>query len=293
MVSQKMISFIVPAHNEEAWIGRCLSAIYDAMKLVHEPYEVIVVDDASTDATAAIAQQQGARVIRVEHRMISATRNSGAREARGDILVFVDADTLVNALVLQSILRGIRKGAIGGGCVPKFDGRLPISWRLLYPLLPFGAHVLHLTGGACQFCTRDAFTAIGGFSEKHYAAEDALFCKMIKKHGRFYVPRERILTSGRSIRANSFWSMMSVLTRLLLHGPEGFRKREEWDMCTGPKEKSRSDFVSLISKNCAADSCFLWRNKNISKEMNAAETCFKQSFADACCHEPWVWGRPA
>ena len=231
------ISFIVPAHNEEAWIGRCLSAIHDAMKSVGESYEVIVVDDASTDATAPIAQQQGARVIRVEHPMISATRNSGAREAHGNVLIFVDADTLVNAPVVQSILQGIRKGAIGGGCVPRFDGRLPISWRLMYPLLPFGAHVLHLTGGACQFCTREAFDAIGGFSEKHYAAEDALFCKMIKQHGRFFVPRERVLTSGRSIRANSFWSIMSVLIRLLLHGPDGFRNRDEWDIWYRPKRE--------------------------------------------------------
>lgn len=231
------ISFIVPAHNEEAWIGRCLSAIHDAMKSVGELYEVIVVDDASTDTTTAIAQQHGARAIHVEHRMISATRNSGAREARGDILIFVDADTLVNEPVIQSILRGIGKGAVGGGCVPRFDGRLPLSWRLMYPLLPFGAHVLHLTGGACQFCTRDAFTAIGGFSEKHYAAEDALFCTMLKRHGRFFVPRERILTSGRSMRANSFWSIMSVLTRLLFHGPDGFRNRDEWDMWYRPKRE--------------------------------------------------------
>ena len=235
--SKIIISFIVPAHNEEAWIGCCVSAIHDAMKSVSESYEVIVVDDASTDATAIIAQQQGAYVIHVEHRMISATRNSGAREARGDILIFVDADTLVNAPVIQSILRGIRKGAVGGGCVPRFDGKLPLSWSLLYPLLPFGAHVLHLTGGACQFCTRDVFIVIGGFSEKHYAAEDALLCKMLKQQGRFFVPRERILTSGRSIRANSFWSIMNVLTRLLLHGPDGFRNRDEWDMWYRPKRE--------------------------------------------------------
>jgi len=46
-----MISFIVPAHNEEAWVGRCVSAIRSAMELVGEPNEVLVVDDASTDAT--------------------------------------------------------------------------------------------------------------------------------------------------------------------------------------------------------------------------------------------------
>lgn len=81
-----MLSFIIPAHNEEAWIARSISAVRDSMVSVNEPYEVVVVDDASTDATASIAQQHGAQVIHVTHRMISATRNSGARQSRGDIL---------------------------------------------------------------------------------------------------------------------------------------------------------------------------------------------------------------
>jgi glycosyltransferase involved in cell wall biosynthesis len=50
-----MISFIVPAHNEQAWVGRCLSAIRAAMEVVGEPHEVVVADNASSDATATIA----------------------------------------------------------------------------------------------------------------------------------------------------------------------------------------------------------------------------------------------
>ena len=53
-----MISFIVPAHNEELWIGGCLDSIRAAMEKLAEPYEVIVVDDASTDATPRIARNQ-------------------------------------------------------------------------------------------------------------------------------------------------------------------------------------------------------------------------------------------
>ena len=94
--------------------------------LLGEPHEIIVVDDASTDATASIARQQGAQVVRVEHRQIAATRNAGARQAHGDILFFVDADTLVNAPAIQSALRSIRAGAVGGGCLPRFEGWLPL-----------------------------------------------------------------------------------------------------------------------------------------------------------------------
>ena len=63
-----MISFIVPAHNEQAGIGRTLSAIHDAARSVGRPYEIIVVDDASTDATAEIARQHHARIAKVATR---------------------------------------------------------------------------------------------------------------------------------------------------------------------------------------------------------------------------------
>src|SRR5438045_4111636 len=110
-----MISFIVPAHNEEAWIGRSVSAIRSGLESIAEPHEIIVVDDACSDDTALIARQHGAQVVRVEHRQISATRNAGAGQARGDILFFVDADTLANAPAIESALRCVRAGAVGGG----------------------------------------------------------------------------------------------------------------------------------------------------------------------------------
>ena len=77
----QMISFIVPAHNEEAWVDRCVSAIRNGAESLGEPHEIIVVDDASSDATASIARQQGAQVVRVEHRLIAGTRNTGVNRA--------------------------------------------------------------------------------------------------------------------------------------------------------------------------------------------------------------------
>jgi glycosyltransferase involved in cell wall biosynthesis len=71
-----MISFVVPAHNEQACLGRTLQAIHDAARATGEPYEVIVVVDASTDATADVARKAGAIVVPVNHRQIAATRNA-------------------------------------------------------------------------------------------------------------------------------------------------------------------------------------------------------------------------
>jgi len=104
-----VISFIVPAHNEEACLGRTLEAIRESADFVAQPYEIIVVNDASTDSTAEIARQNNARVVDVNHRQIAATRNSGARAAAGDRLFFVDADTIINSSVVAAALRaGVR-----------------------------------------------------------------------------------------------------------------------------------------------------------------------------------------
>jgi glycosyltransferase involved in cell wall biosynthesis len=232
-----MISFIVPAHNEEAWLWRCLSAVASAVAEEGSPSEMVVVDDSSSDGTAAIGRQHGARVLRVEHRQISATRNAGGREARGDILFFVDADTLVSAPVVRSAVRSVREGAVGGGCVPRFEGRLPLWWRVAYPVFLFGVRCLRQPGGSCLFCTRSAFEVTGGFSEAHYAAEDALFVTALKRVGRFVLLAEPVITSGRNLRAHSCWSIARLLLRLAFHGPDGFRDRRGLDLWYRPRRE--------------------------------------------------------
>jgi glycosyltransferase involved in cell wall biosynthesis len=235
-----MATFIIPAHNEEAWVGRCLSAIRSAMESVGTAHEVIVVDDSSTDATSSDSRQHSARVIRVEHQHIAATRNAGVREARGEVLFFVDADTLVSAEVIRSALRSIHEGAAGGGCVPRFEGWLPPWWRVAYPILVVGVRLIRQPGGSCLFSVRSAFEAIGGFSEAHYAAEDAVFVSALKRHGRFVVLAEPVVTSGRNLRAHSFWSIARLLARLALRGPDGFRDRRGLDLWYRPtREKTQ------------------------------------------------------
>jgi glycosyltransferase involved in cell wall biosynthesis len=238
-----MISFIIPAHNEEAWVGRCVSAIRSGLESLDEPHEIIVVDDASTDATAAIARQQGAQVIRVEHRQIAATRNAGARPAHGDILFFVDADTLVNAPAIQSALRSVRAGAVGGGCWPRFDeGWIPWWWRLT---LPVGERICRwfnvLPSGACLFCERSTYQAVGGFNEKYFAAEEVVFVAALKRQGRFAILAETVVTSGRKVREHSFFSLARQFIRLVLRGSSGLRSRKGLEYWYEPERGKRSD----------------------------------------------------
>ena len=230
-----MISFIVPAHNEELLIGRTLQSIHAAAHDVGAGYELIVVDDASTDATARIAAELGARVIHVNNRQISATRNCGARAARGDLFVFVDADTLATADAIRDVIAAVENGAAGGGCLFRFDGRLPLWARLTYPLGIFLFRVLHVVGGCFIFCTRQAFETTGGFSEEHFAAEELIFTNALKRVGKFVIPPAMVVTSGRKLRAYSGFEILWTLLRIGCRGTRSDRARSGLEVWYGER----------------------------------------------------------
>lgn len=221
-----MISFIVPAHNEQAGLGRTLQAIHDSARVVGRPYEIIVVDDASTDATAEVARQNNARVVSVNHRQIAATRNSGGRAARGERLFFVDADTNINPRAVASALRYMDKGAAGGGAVVSVEGIVPLYIRLIAFLPVIFVKLAGFTGGAFMFCTREAFHATGGFDERLYWAEEGAFALALKREGRFVVLWERVLTSGRRFRTMSGGlQMLAFCARAVLSPVKTFTRR--------------------------------------------------------------------
>ena len=214
-----MISFIVPAHNEELWIGKCLASIRSTMGKIAEPYEVIVVDDASTDATPRIAEQMGVRVIRVEHRKISAVRNAGARTAGGEIFFFVDADSQINELAVGAALAALRSGASGGGCIFELSGPVPFWGRIIHSLATVVGRRIRWVGGCFLFCTREAYAATGGFSERLYAGEDIAFTQALRKVGRFVVPKPTVVTSGRKLAVVGPWELMGLLLTIAIRGP--------------------------------------------------------------------------
>jgi glycosyltransferase involved in cell wall biosynthesis len=209
-----MITFIVPAHNEQSCLGRTLQMIHESARAVGQPYEIIVVDDASTDATAEIARQNNARVINVNHRQIAATRNTGGRAAQGERLFFVDADTIINPRVVASALRWMDKGAAGGGAPARFEGDAPLYAHLLLFWLGLWMRLAGIAGGAFLFCTRDAFQAVGGFDERLFGAEDAAMSWALKREGRFVVLWKYVFTSARRARGVKGLQMLASLIRM-------------------------------------------------------------------------------
>jgi glycosyltransferase involved in cell wall biosynthesis len=237
-----MISFIVPAHNEEGWIGKCLASIRTTMAKLAEPYEVIVVDDASTDSTPRIAEQMGVRTIRVEHRKISAVRNAGARAACGEIFFFVDADTQVNERAVGAALGALRAGVVGGGCVFDFDGPTPLWGRIILFFAVRAARLIRWVGGCFLFCTREAYNATGGFSESLYAGEDLAFVQALKKVGRFVVPKPMVVSSGRKLRVVGPSEVIGLLLRIALRGPR-YENKMAMDILYGQRAQDSKEQV--------------------------------------------------
>jgi glycosyltransferase involved in cell wall biosynthesis len=221
-----MITFIIPAHNEDLLIGHTINAVQTAADAVNERYEIIVVDDASTDATTTVAEHFGARVISVHYRQIAAARNAGAAQAHGDLLVFVDADTQVPVTIVGAAVHAIRSGAVGGGARARFDQPVPIygrimAWLWLWIIQPFG----HLASGCFLFCTRNAFEAAGGFDKTLYAAEDVVLSRKLRHLGRFVILREEVVTSGRNLRSHSVFEAVRMMVGFALRGLGFFRTR--------------------------------------------------------------------
>jgi len=206
-----VISFVVPAYNEEKYLGTALESIHAAAKDVGEPYEIVVVNDGSTDSTPQLASRGGARVITVQKRQIAATRNAGVHATTGDALFFVDADTRVSGVLVKEALAALGSGAVGGGARVAFYGEVP-GWvhgfMAFFTPLYFG--IGRWAAGCFVFCTRAAYDATGGFDETTYAGEEIGFSRALKALGRFVILREYVSTSPRKVEGRGFWEMMRL-----------------------------------------------------------------------------------
>lgn len=236
-----LISFIVPAHNEEFELPDTLASIDVAARGVGERYEIVVADDASTDSTATVATQFGAHVVGLNRRQIAAARNAGARAARGDIFVFVDADTRITSALLRAVRGAIDAGYVGGGARMKFDERAPGWTAIVLPVFSaiyFG--LMRFAAGGFVFATREAFAAVGGFDEAYFAGEEIFFSRAMRRIGRFTILREPAVTSARKLRLFSGRRLFRDTIFLLVAGMFAVRSRRYLGLWYGGARESRS-----------------------------------------------------
>ena len=173
---------VIPAHNEEKYVARCIGSVKSAAKFCGSPVQIIVVCNRCTDRTAEIARKHGAKVIMNEDRCIAKVRNAGIFEAKGDIVVTIDCDNRMTRGTLREIAALLGTGKyIGGGAPIRFERcSFPLFCNELLCELAF-----RITGLYCGifWAERSTFEAIGGFVEKK-AMEDVATAKALKAYGK-------------------------------------------------------------------------------------------------------------
>ncbi len=179
-------SVVIPAYNEARYLPRLRDSREEARRCRGSgacDVEVIVADNASTDATADIAVRRGCRVVPVARRVSAAARNGGARAARGEILCFVDADMRVHSDTFGAIERAMASDrAIGGATgvtLERWSVGLACTYLMLLPMV-------WLTGmdTGVVFCRREDFWQVGGYDESRPIAEDVTFLWALRRLGR-------------------------------------------------------------------------------------------------------------
>jgi glycosyltransferase involved in cell wall biosynthesis len=179
------ISIIIPAFNEERFLPATLRHVHQAAEHLEvvpdRRVEIIVVDNASSDRTAEIALASGAKVIAVPEHNIAQVRNAGANAAAGDLLIFLDADTLIPEVALSRIVQAMQDRACLGGAVDIDYRPARTSIRVYLRLWRLIGLTLGMAQGALQFCRRDAFWTLRGYDETIYMGEDVDFYGRLNK----------------------------------------------------------------------------------------------------------------
>lgn len=205
------ISVVIPAYNEEKYLPRTLASL---AKLDRKPDEIIVVDGGSTDATANVARQNGATVIVVPHRGIGFARDKGLMKAKGDIIAFTDADTVVPREWLTKIEETLSRPGIVG----VFGGfRVPDGWwvyrgyiNYVQPWLNLLYYWLGIPMAAGQNIAflRKVGISVGGFPKDYKIAEDIEMATRLKKAGKVLL-RADLVVSSSGRRGNEGVGMMT------------------------------------------------------------------------------------
>jgi GT2 family glycosyltransferase len=179
------VSFIIPVRNDAARLQTCLQSILRNPQAPSQ-VEIIVVDNASTDESAVVAERLGARVLRVEGGRVAELRNFGAQHATGEILAFVDADNEIDAGWLYAALDCLRPpsvGAVGALYQAPPDG----TWvQRTYGQLrgaPRDQQNADWLGSGNLAVTRETFDRIQGFDTTLETCEDVDFCHRLRMNG--------------------------------------------------------------------------------------------------------------
>lgn len=214
MANQQEVSVIIPVYNGERYIERCLDAL---MESSHPAFEIIVVDDCSTDETTVKARRKGAIILHPPQQSGTAfARNLGAQHANGDILLFIDSDVLVKKdtikQVVSNFLRYPEMAAMFGSYDDEPEEKNFISqYRNLFHHFQHqqsGKEATTFWGG-CGAIRKKIFEEMGGFNHKRYikpSIEDIELGYRLRKKG-----YRILLDANLQVKHLKRWEFLSML----------------------------------------------------------------------------------
>jgi glycosyltransferase involved in cell wall biosynthesis len=221
-LEKPLISVIIPAFNSELTIKGCISSI-KSQQFPKEKFEIIVVDDESTDHTVQVAKEAGAdKVITIQHSSSGTARNTGSKQARGKILAFIDSDCIAQDGWLKTIEKEFETNQVIGGPILNGKTNSIVAWaEYLMEFSDYNEHkkrsFVNFVPACNQACTKEIFEKIGGFREGTIT-EDVHLGHTLKKSGVkiVFVPQLQIQHLC-GTKLNKYISKMEKLgTRLMV-----------------------------------------------------------------------------
>ncbi len=214
------VSIIIPALNEEKYIEATLKSIRN--QYYKGKYEIIVADWMSKDDTVKIAKKYADKVVTVKEKGVARGRNIGAKLAKSDVLIFVDADTVLTPNVLNAINDKMQNDKIAGGtCL-----FLPNDNKLLHKVMAILGNAILIMStktkfsyapAMCTFYRKDIFEKEGGFNEGFASCDDNDLATRIKKHGKFVFVMKPVLTSFRRYEKGGYIKTFSTYITHTIH----------------------------------------------------------------------------
>lgn len=215
-----VISFVIPAFNEEKLIARTIESIHKSLRNQFL-YEIIVVDNGSSDSTPEISRSQGARVISQFNGTIGSLRNTGARLARGDILTFLDADVVLTEDWAHRISSAVEllatkpESITGSLCdVPPNASWIERAW-----FAPRNGRYWSHIGTGHMIISRRFFDVLGGFDESLVTGEDYDLSRRARSQGASIVIDERLRVEHMDFPR----TLPTFIKREMWHGTGDFR----------------------------------------------------------------------
>lgn len=229
------ISVVIPAFNEEKLLPDTLSSVKGASAAFAQrgwESEIIVCDNNSTDKTSEIARAHGAKVVFEPINQISRARNTGARIATGDWLIFIDADSKPSPELFDEVAKLIESGKyLGGGCVVDLENVPPKAkfvgnfWNIISRTMTWAA-------GSFIFCRADAFKQLNGFNQDLFVSEEIDFSKRLKKLANKLglklkiITSHSLLTSGRKVHLYKKREYLLFLLQTVFRFGKPLRERQ-------------------------------------------------------------------